>query len=628
MSVSQITFPGDMTAADLAFAALVETFAGDYAYIAAGALTPASFPLLNNALAWDLLLNTSFNSLGELAEKPGKVDSKTSGLRTRKFKVAGARATTLELRLVGLGLLQKKYLESPAFSSLLATIVLRSRDKTRVIVFNGLKWVLEWSGESDGLYDLTLSTEFAGATDGRVYVYKDIPAVGILPGLAPDPFAAWDGSTPPVTLFPLRTTHALTLTCPTGFMASFIEDDDFSATLEIPAGFDGTIYLSLTSSTPGEHTGNISLAPATGDPVSVPLAGFYGDGTADYPYPVASAADLNAIRPASPEDTSLIEAHYVQVCDISLRDFGSLMPDWNPIGPSADLPFSGSYDGAGFSITDLSVTTVPSLDAHALFGHVTGDLRNIHLLNASVEATGAVGLLVGVLAGSAANCSVQGKITYSAVSDLAAAGAVAAIAEGALLTNCHADVQIYSRAAIDSQTTLAIGGAFGSLESASVFRCSATGMISGPANFAGGFAGMVLDACVVNNSFALVKNSALTIASAGASGGFAGLTRVSLFAKCFCSHYHKNYYPARAGGFFGDVGEIDTNTVSDCYYNSSLDPLSDPCEGVEALTTAQMFDPDTWDAAGFDYIDVWIETDGGYPLLNIANTSITDPENP
>jgi hypothetical protein len=53
---------------------------------------------------------------------------------------------------------------------------LQNTEKDRVIILNGMKWAVDWSGETDGLFSVVLSTEFSGATSDRVYVYKDIPA--------------------------------------------------------------------------------------------------------------------------------------------------------------------------------------------------------------------------------------------------------------------------------------------------------------------------------------------------------------------------------------------------------------------------------------------------------------------
>jgi len=173
--VEQIdNFPGAMTAADLAFDALLAEMVGDDAYIGAGTLSSADLATLIDQVTWDAALAANFDSMGELAENAGKVESKLASLKTRNFKLPGKRTTTVELNLVGISQLQKQYLESNDFSATTMCVILRNREKDRVIVFNGMKWTTDWSGEVDGLFAVTLTTEFVGTTDGKIYVFKDI----------------------------------------------------------------------------------------------------------------------------------------------------------------------------------------------------------------------------------------------------------------------------------------------------------------------------------------------------------------------------------------------------------------------------------------------------------------------
>jgi hypothetical protein len=44
------------------------------------------------------------------------------------------------------------------------------------VIFNGLRWTVDWSGEADGLFSVVISTEFSGITNGKIFVLKDIPA--------------------------------------------------------------------------------------------------------------------------------------------------------------------------------------------------------------------------------------------------------------------------------------------------------------------------------------------------------------------------------------------------------------------------------------------------------------------
>ncbi len=49
----------------------------------------------------------------------------------------------------------------------------------RVVIFNGLRWTVGWSGEADGLFTVVISTEFSGVTSNKIFLLKDIPAAAI-----------------------------------------------------------------------------------------------------------------------------------------------------------------------------------------------------------------------------------------------------------------------------------------------------------------------------------------------------------------------------------------------------------------------------------------------------------------
>jgi hypothetical protein len=177
-TVVKPTFPSGTDKDDLLFDSLVECMVGDIVHYGSGTLAAADITsYFDDQTTIASTLASNFEILGELGEKPGKMDSKVSSLKTRNYRVGGKRETTIELTIVGIGILQKNYLESVAFSGENQTIVLSSREADRIVILNGMRWTVEWSAEVDGLYTFVLSTEFAGATTGKIYMYKDL-AVG------------------------------------------------------------------------------------------------------------------------------------------------------------------------------------------------------------------------------------------------------------------------------------------------------------------------------------------------------------------------------------------------------------------------------------------------------------------
>ena len=174
-AISQPTYPTPMTESDMLFNALVDVFIADDVYFGFGTYSDSEIAsIYNNQSSIKDELNSSFDMLGELAEKPGKADSKITKLKTRNYTLPGKRTSTVELTISGLSNRQKNYLESSAFMGKNMTIVAASKSLDRVAIFNGLRWTVDWSGEADGLFSVVISTEFSGATSNKIYLLKDI----------------------------------------------------------------------------------------------------------------------------------------------------------------------------------------------------------------------------------------------------------------------------------------------------------------------------------------------------------------------------------------------------------------------------------------------------------------------
>lgn len=175
MALVQPTFPSGTTAADLLFGALNDTFVADNVYFGAGVYTAAEVGTKfasKSAMATELSTNTS--PLGELAEKPGKADSKCERLKTRNYQIPGKRTSTVELSITGLSSKQKDFLESSAFSGVALTLICTNREQDRYTIFNGMRWTVDWSGESDGLWTVVISSEYSGNTKDKLFLGKGL----------------------------------------------------------------------------------------------------------------------------------------------------------------------------------------------------------------------------------------------------------------------------------------------------------------------------------------------------------------------------------------------------------------------------------------------------------------------
>ena len=129
-----------------------------------------------------------------------------------------------------------------------------------------------------------------------------------------------------------------------------------------------------------------------------------GSGTAEDPWQIATAEQLNRVR----ED---LTAHYILTADIDLSDY----ENWEPIGafqslsdapedaevPHPDYAFTGSFDGGGNTISNLTVAGAAPMGA-GLFGCASGTeqgdafIGSFTLENVNVSGFYLVGGAVGL----------------------------------------------------------------------------------------------------------------------------------------------------------------------------------------------------------------------------------------
>ncbi len=102
-----------------------------------------------------------------------------------------------------------------------------------------------------------------------------------------------------------------------------------------------------------------------------------GDGSASNPFVVTSAAQLAHVA-AHPE------SHFVQTEDIDIMEDSQFAGGFPMIG-SAENPFTGVYDGQGYMIQNLRITSGEG--SVGLFASNRGQLKNIRLVSGEINAT-------------------------------------------------------------------------------------------------------------------------------------------------------------------------------------------------------------------------------------------------
>ena len=202
---------------------------------------------------------------------------------------------------------------------------------------------------------------------------------------------------------------------------------------------------------------------------------------------IYTVADLANLASAVNSGVNMSGKTFLLMNDIDLSGL-----NWVPIGrfapPDDMLPFSGVFDGQGYSITGLKISG--NEDARGLFGYThLATIRNVVIRNPEIQGGDKVGALVGHQAYSSEgieNCAViGGKIQGSN-----RAGGLVGNMEESPIKNCYTTCEVIA-------TDYYAGGIVGAHKVGSgLENCYATGNVSGPNS--GGTAGQArnVERCV------------------------------------------------------------------------------------------------------------------------------------
>lgn len=320
-----------------------------------------------------------------------------------------------------------------------------------------------------------------------------------------------------------------------------------------------------------------------------------GDGSSGNPYQIASLENLYWLA-SSPNQ---MDKYYIQTADIdasetitwyiedhdSISYTGDRYIGWIQIGKYSESPFTGSYDGQGYIISNLyfSYIDVPyggtDRQQKGLFGYVNGaEIKNVRLYNIDFSSMFYTGGIVGENRyGSINNCYVEGKIdSYTE------GGGIAGRNDGGIISNCRTDINFIGSSFSGGIVGKCFGGAL-------ISNCYSTGSILTSEDWSGGLIGKISDSDVIN------CYSAVNITSSGDECG-------------------------------GLVGDNDTSTVTSSFWDTEISGQS-ASNGGTGKTTAEMRDISTFTDAGWDFAeeslngteDIWTignDHNYGYPYFN------------
>lgn len=199
-----------------------------------------------------------------------------------------------------------------------------------------------------------------------------------------------------------------------------------------------------------------------------------GDGSGNDPYRICTPEHLNEIH----SGTNALEKDFVVARDLDMVQ----VTEFNIIGDDVE-PFSGQFDGRGFTIQNLKIESPD--DYVGIFGAVDENalIEDIVLEDIEVSGRNFVGSLAGANSGRITNCSaaieVTGKASANNTED--ARGGVGGLvgSNSGSITNCTVDVDIEGEHRF-------VGGLVGRSENeAEIKEGHATGVVVGGGEVAG-----------------------------------------------------------------------------------------------------------------------------------------------
>ena len=248
--------------------------------------------------------------------------------------------------------------------------------------------------------------------------------------------------------------NTVNVTRNSGVNAIFKDDDPISILFSVitPASTgDGHEFATAVKDTDGNN--NDMDASSSQPVVNV------RNGSETAPFEVGNACQLDDVR------EYLNGKHFIQTADIDLGVDGWADDEgWEPLGDWTNK-FSGSFDGNSYEISNLTINR-STTDYQGLFGYAeSAEIRNIALVNASVQGDRYTGLLAGY-------------------------------AQSISLENVHVAGEV-----IGSRDYT--GGLVGYLSGGNVHYCSFNGSVSGLGGYTGGLVGYAPGSPKIYHSFSM-----------------------------------------------------------------------------------------------------------------------------
>lgn len=296
-----------------------------------------------------------------------------------------------------------------------------------------------------------------------------------------------------------------------------------------------------------------------------------GDGTRAEPYEISTEAQLNHVRMHLTEGAFYVLKKNIAITSDYTADAVTdpKVTDWSqgnfaPIG-SKELPFSGSLDGNGYTVSGLNIMGTEgrgdekrAADYAGLFGYMAEDsvVSDLTIDASRIEGDQYVGSVAGYTAGSIKDCTVGTKGIVRGSSNV---GGLAGFSSASL-----SNLQNLGTVSGAEQVGGIVGYFTASSDSTSVIKgCNNKGTVTSDSYQAGGITGyaggLYYSASITNCS------NTGEVTGSGSSGGIAGILDRGKSEITHCSNAG-TVEGSNAGGIVG----YNKGSVSGCYNSQTV----------------------------------------------------------
>ena len=352
------------------------------------------------------------------------------------------------------------------------------------------------------------------------------------------------------------------------------------------------------------------------------LSDMPGLGTEDDPFIIKTVDTLKKVK-------NNLAACYKLGNDIDLQN-----EEWTPIGVNSTVPFIGTFDGDGYTISNLKISK-PTMDYIGLFGYIgNASIKKLNISDININGRNYVGSIAGKTgAAGIENCSVKGSGTVTGAQYV---GGLVGESNGTIVS-CSSSINVsstgqyigglagfqsgimtnksYATGNVSSTSSYVGGliGYFGYINAVTITECYATGNVNG-ASVVGGLIGYTANGSSVTNCYSLGN----VTSTSGSSGGLIGQAYTTAVRYCY-SAGEITVNGTNMGGLVGLVG--NGTTVTSSFY----DGLASSFIPVKAVDISKLTTGMKWKTTfvGWDFIGIWnIDEGSTYPYLrNVSKPS-------